>query len=121
VLRRFTLTFDSGHGKLYLEKSARYGVFDPFNRAGMVLDATFEEPGSNSEDNSLMVKTVFPHSPAEKAGIGVGDEIVTLGNRKPDEDNWESYFVQPVGTRIELTVRHGATIRPVTLVLKDVL
>lgn len=112
ILRQFNLVFDFPHGKLYLEKSARYGKPDIFNRAGLVLDPDPEH---------LKVKLVAPGSPAAKAGLAEGDVITLINGHAPDEDTLDSTFTQPVGTLVTLSVRRGQLTHAVTLILEEIL
>jgi hypothetical protein len=71
ALSRFTVTFDFPAGKLYLEKNAHFG--EPFvgPRAGF--------SGTLEVDGTYLVRTVTPGSPAQQAGIQIGDRIIAIG------------------------------------------
>jgi hypothetical protein len=112
VLRQFNIVFDGPHGKLYLEKNANYGKPDIFNRAGIML---------NYDPDNLKIMTVVPGGPGAKAGLKERDMITQINGKSPTDDTMQSAFAQPVGTVLHLTVRQGAKMRAVSLVLKDIL
>jgi hypothetical protein len=112
VLRNFNVTFDLMRGAMYLEKNANWGKPEIFNRAGILFDPS--EAGQK-------VMTVLPGSAAESAGIAIGDLITRVDGRAPADDVIDPAYVQPEGTRVNLTVKHGDAVRDVQLTLKDLL
>ncbi len=62
------------------------------------------------QDESIMVNTVYPGSPAEKAGIKVGDFIYGIDGKTVDElgyRNAVNYVRGKIGTDVELTLLRG--------------
>ena len=112
VLRQFNATFDCMRGKLYLEKNANWGKPGIFNRAGIVIDPV---------DQGEKVMTVLPGSPAEAAGLAVGDLITKIDGHAPSDDLDDPAFLQPVGTVVRLVVKRGEDERRIDVTLKDVL
>jgi hypothetical protein len=121
ILRQFTLIFDAPYQALYLEKSALYGQPDVFNRAGLMLDG---------DHDGLIVHTVLPGSPAATAGITEGDQILAINGRSVKQPKGTAAmseavgidaFARPVGTTLELKVRHGKSVGTVILKLKEIL
>ena len=112
VLRNFTATFDLMRSALYLEKNANWSKPEVFNRAGIIVDAT---------DAGQKVMTVLPGSPAESAGIAVGDVITQIDGHAPGDEVNDPAFLQPEGARVDLTVKHGNTSRNIQLTLKELL
>lgn len=111
ILRQFTVVFDGPHGKMYLEKNSHFGEPDIFNRAGLLLDF---------DPDNLTIKTIFPGSPAAKAGLAEEDVITQIDGLPPTDDTMQSAFTQPIGTVLHLTVRHNGITRTVSLVLQEV-
>lgn len=69
VLERFRCTFDYAHDVVYLEPSGRASEPDPFTRVGVML----------ARDAGLAHATqVLAGSPAERAGLRVGDTVRTI-------------------------------------------
>jgi predicted aspartyl protease len=112
VLRQFNVTFDAMRGAMYLEKNANWGKPVIFNRAGIVVDPI---------EDGEKVMTVLPGSPAESAGIAVGDLITRIDGRPPADDINDPAFLQPVGTRVGLTVKRGDAVRDVQVTLQELL
>jgi hypothetical protein len=112
ILRQFNITFDAMRGALYLEKNANWGKPVIFNRAGIVVDPV---------EDGEKVMTVLPGGPAESAGILVGDLITRIDGRAPADDINDPAFLQPVGTRVALTVKRGDAVRDVQVTLKELL
>jgi predicted aspartyl protease len=115
ILRQFNITFDVPHGVLYFEKNSNWGKPEVFNRAGIVVD-------SIQQDQKVM--TILPGSPAEIAGVAVGDIIMAIDGRAPNDNPLQRddpAFLQPVGTVVRLTIQHGDKIRTIDLTLRDLL
>lgn len=71
--RRFTITFDYPHSRIFLKPNSHFNVPFEFNMAGLVLRTL--------PDSSVEVIDVLPNSPGSKAGIKKGDLIVALNGR----------------------------------------
>jgi hypothetical protein len=115
ILRQFNITFDIPHGVLYFEKNSNWGKPEVFNRAGIVVD-------SIQQDQKVM--NVLPGSPAEIAGVVVGDIIMKIDGRAPNDNPLQQddpAFLQPVGTVVHLTIQRGDKIRTIDLTLRDLL
>ena len=64
----------------------------------------------NHSDKSLMISSVYIDSPAEKAGMKVGDYIVGVGGVSIDEIgylNAVDYIRGEIGTEVRLTLKRG--------------
>ena len=114
-LSRFDLTFDYTAQIIYFEPNADQGLPDRWNMTGFRLDA----------EDQTQVAQIFPDSPAQKAGIKVGDHILSVNNepmvhwtKMEGRDRMKS--LQP-GTRLELQIRSGDQERHVSLLLKELL
>lgn len=104
VISRFNVVFDYYHGKLILRKNAAYK--DPFyyNISGLEIMTK----GAKFDD--FIVSYVRPNSPAEKAGIKIDDEIVSLNGIAVTglgiSDIYQS-LRRRVGKRVNLRIRRG--------------
>jgi hypothetical protein len=112
ILGSFTEVFDCAHGRVYFETTRKSTQPEVFNRAGLIFD---------SFGHGLEVMTVLPGSPGALAGVATGDFVTAIDGKTPDDDLNQPAFLQPPGTHLKLTVRHGAEIREVTVTLRDVL
>jgi hypothetical protein len=115
ILRQFNITFDVPHGVLYFEKNSNWGKPEVFNRAGIVVD-------SIQQDQKIM--NVLPGSPAEIAGIVIGDILMMIDGRAPNDNPLQQddpAFLQPAGTVVHLTIQHEDKTRTIDLTLRDLL
>jgi hypothetical protein len=72
LLERFICTFDYEHRILYLEPGKRFGERDQFSRAGVQLVKS---------EGVVTAQQVLSDSPAAKAGLKEGDQIVSIDGR----------------------------------------
>ena len=115
ILRQFNVTFDLPHGLLFFEKNSNWGKPEVFNRAGIVVD-------SIQQDQKVM--NVLPGSPAQIAGVAIGDIIVKIDGRAPNDNPLQRddpAFLQPAGTVVHLTIQRGNKFHKIEVTLRDVL
>jgi predicted metalloprotease with PDZ domain len=66
---------------------------------------------AEKKEGRTMIATVFDGSPAAKAGLSAGDELIALGGHKVDLDTWEKRLEErKAGERIDVTVFRGSRI-----------
>jgi hypothetical protein len=115
LLKRFTVTFDYAHQRMYLQRivpaPADVGTFD---ESGLWF---------NAGAGGYVVAGVDQGGPGEKAGVVVGDVIEAIDGTpvQPAELSAvrERLRTQPSGTSVHLDLLHGAARRQVVLVLQD--
>jgi PDZ domain/Aspartyl protease len=114
-LKRFVVTFDYAHQKMYL-KPAKPAPVDAgcFDRSGMWINAGPE---------GFVVTEVSAGGPAARAGIRVGDVITGL-NGAPVRaaalsDARSLLRSKPAGTKVELSLKREGVAQEAALVLKD--
>jgi C-terminal processing protease CtpA/Prc len=105
-LAQFRVLLDIPAGKLYLKPNS--------SEVGVGLDAELNEGGS------LLITGVTPKSPADEAGLKVGDEIVEVGGKPVKDLTPEQIGAEvrkPEGAEVLLKVKaKGAdTVREVRL------
>lgn len=71
ILKRFTVIFDYAHNQMILEKNADFDSLDKYNLSGLML---------MEEEGKIKVYQVIKSSPAERAKIKEGDEILSIDN-----------------------------------------
>ncbi len=112
ILSHFTEVFDCMHGQVYFETTKDSAQPEVFNRAGLLFD---------SFGHGLEVMTVLPGSPGAEAGIETGDMVTAIDGKTPDDEMNQPAFLRRPGTKLHLTIQHGAATREVTVTLSDVL
>jgi hypothetical protein len=90
ILNRFIVTVDCKHAVMYLEKTPLWNKPASFNRSGMLVDYNHD---------SDEIKTVFPDSPAEAAGLRQGDRILTI--------KWHQAIRRSERPTLQTARRHG--------------
>lgn len=105
VLRRFTVTFDYEHKRMYLAPNARYAEPEAFDRSGLWLMMAGE---------ALEVAAVAPHSAAAKAGMKPGQRITGIAGEGVGQRSlaaWREYLrTTKAGTNVPFGLDGGQTI-----------
>ena len=113
VLRRFTVTFDYRKQQIWFEPNESHGQADIWDRSGLWLNRTRD--GYRIED-------VVEGSPADQAGLQVGDEVLAVDGRQATELSLaeaREILKRAPGTRVRLRVRSGEAAREVELMLEE--
>ncbi len=114
VFDRFKLTIDYERREIHLEPGARFDT--PFRFGGFGAQLV-------QRDGKIVVGQVLPGSPAAKAGLAVGDEIVSVNGKPPlelDLTGVEKLTEDaPVGTKIEIGFSRAGRVQKKTLKLAD--
>lgn len=116
LLERFKCTLDYERRTLYLEPGAKFEKADSFSRSGVQL----AKIGA-----AFLAAQVVPGSPAAKAGIRPGDEVVAIAGRPAGE-----YTVDGAaelldrgkpGRKVKLEIARDGKRKNVTIKLRDFL
>jgi hypothetical protein len=110
--RRFTVTFDYPHARIYLKPNSRYKDPFEFNMAGLVLRTL--------NNQTWEVMDVLPNSPAGAVGIKKGDFIVAVNGRSSSSISFiemERLFVQE-NQPMQISITRNDSLFNVKLVLK---
>jgi hypothetical protein len=101
LLRRFNVTLNYGQREIFLKPNTHFA--DPF-------DYSYTGMGIYSINGSVMVEDVIPGSPADKAGLVVGDEI--FGVEKNLTHNIQMYknLIEIPNQRIKLFIRRDGKL-----------
>lgn len=113
--RRFTITFDYSHSRIFLKPNSRFDVPFEFNMAGLVLRTL--------PDSSVEVIDVLPTSSGSKAGIKKGDHIVALNGQKTSSISYaerEQLFTQN-NQLIQISINRDGHIIDFKLTLKRII
>jgi Aspartyl protease/PDZ domain len=114
LLKRYTVTLDYGHQKMWLVPNALASQPEVFDRAGLWI--------ARAKDGAIAIGDVVPQSAAAGAGLASGDEIVSV-NGKSAQDialyDLREQFKGAVGTSITLIVKGSKGERTTVLTLAD--
>ena len=114
VLSRFALTLDYEHRQLYLQPGEHFADALPRGRTGVGLD--------RKSHDAFYVATLVPDSPADEAGLQVGDLVVAIDHvpvTRMGLDDIRRLMQQPVGTRMQISVVRDGVASLRTLTLRD--
>lgn len=117
ILEKFTVTFDYTHQRVFLERNERFGEPAFRDRSGLTF--------ARDEETGVRVHLVMPGTPADRAGIRAGDEILRIDGR--EIGNFETLeeitalFEGPAGTERRLEVRRDGRTLHITVVLEEYL
>ncbi|HEY7378723.1 MAG TPA: aspartyl protease family protein, partial [Steroidobacteraceae bacterium] len=114
VLKRFNLVFDYGNQVIYFEPNSNYAKPDVFDRSGLWI---------NAAENGYEVLDVIAGSPAETAGLKVGDRIRRVDGKAASEVGLPAlrtrFKTDAPGTKIRIEYERGGQPHDTTLVLKE--
>jgi hypothetical protein len=110
-LRRFRFSLDYRRQQILLERLPRPGL----GKGDWIGVGLWWEKAKRR----VRVSHVLPFSPADRAGIQPGDELVAIGDRPASRMSTRAMTVQlwygEEGTPVHLTVRRQGRLRPLTL------
>jgi hypothetical protein len=100
ILSHFNVTYDLPNNRIFVQPSGRFN--EPFEWSMLGLEL---EP----EEGALRVERIVPNSPAEEAGIGVGDRVISIDGRPAGEFNISSLraALREEGKSVVLAVSRG--------------
>ncbi len=114
VLRQFNVTLDYARQRIIFEKNSHYGEREHGSLTGMAVDSGVVPPA---------VIDIFPGGAAAKAGVTVGDQIVSINGRaiktQLDYEEASVAFRSKAGTKVTVVVRSKGQMRTVTLIVRD--
>jgi len=118
VLKQFHIIFDYHSKNIYLRPNKFYKKGIRSDLSGMSLIA------SGSYLNNYIVDEVYPNSPAEKAGIQIGDEIKKINGKLNfliTLQQMEKILSSHQGKKIKLKIKRGDKKLKLRLILRDYL
>ncbi len=107
ILKRFTVVIDYSNNKLYFKKNKYYKNDFEYNMSGLELIAVGEGL------NTFVVDDVRPESPADKAGIMIGDTINKINGVNAinlDLNDLHNIFRSKEGKKIRIKILRDGTV-----------
>lgn len=102
ILKRFEVTIDYWNEEIYLKPNRLYPTSFKYDRSGLVILA------SGKSLNKFTVQRVLPDSPADRAGIKVGDVVIRMNGlptRSFTMQNVTTILQKRVGKKIKMVVK----------------
>lgn len=116
ILRQFVITFDHSRRELWFERSSAFGERTAVGRAGF--------QAVKGDAAGFRVFNVIPNTPAEAAGMKIGDVIVEVDgepSKSINQTEFGALMRRPDGTQMHLTIVRNDIVHPVVLTLKELL
>lgn len=150
ILKRFNLIIDYNNAKITLKKNGNFKTPFYYNRSGIVLEQTGTRVIKEKEDRGIVgygnkggndtkvelnvyykyslkpsysIVELRKNSPAEKAGLQIGDVILSINGKKTHELKLQrimEYFKNDIGKLIRLKVDRDGELLPFEFRLEDV-
>ncbi len=118
VLSRFTVMIDYNRSLLYLKPRKKYNRNFSYDRSGIVTIA------SGQRLNTYEIREIIPNSPADKAGLLPGDELVKISGLPRlfmDLPSINKKLRGKVGKKIKVVVRRNGVRKVFHFQLKDLI
>ena len=115
ILKRFKVIFDYSKNQMILEKNSNFDLPERYDMSGMWLAA---------ENGKVYVIKVLKDSPAEKAKIKEGDEIVSINEVSASQYSLEQIremFKGKENDKFNLQIKSQENIKKVVLTLKSLI
>jgi hypothetical protein len=100
ILERFEVTLDLQHNSMYLKPDR---TFQPYTYEFVTIGIQFFK----SNVSAFSVEAVWKHSPAEEAGVVIGDRIVAVNGHSAADLDLQAFVDQlhgPVGTPVVMEI-----------------
>ncbi len=114
ILKRFTVTLDYAHEKLWLEPNALAKQREVFDRSGIWI--------ARASNGAISVGDIVAGSAAAASGLSVGDEILSVNGKRAQDIalyDLREQFKGAVGTQFMLRIKGKLGERTVALALAD--
>jgi predicted aspartyl protease len=115
ILKRFDVIFDYERKKIILEKNDSFAEKDELDKSGLLIAW---------KDGKFLVQNIFEDSPAKKAKIEPGEEIISINNEpvsKYSLSQLRDILTGKDGTKIKLQLKKDDKLREVSFKLKSLI
>ncbi|MDR0793014.1 MAG: aspartyl protease family protein [Chitinophagaceae bacterium] len=112
LLHRFNIVFNYPKKEIFLKPNTIYHEVFDYSYTGMQLGL---------EDAGIVVEDVIKNSPADKAGIQVGDIIITINNNFfSNLQDYKNLISRAVKSKIKIIVKRGGEPFQFTLYVRSI-
>lgn len=104
VLQRFNVIYDFHNSKIYLKKNSNFNDSFEYDMSGMNIAVTHQN------DYTFTIKSLRNDSPAEKAGLQIGDVIQSINGEVLTINNYGQFlnlFLTREGKKVTFVVKRG--------------
>tara|TARA_A100000171_G_scaffold51563_1_gene66283 strand:- start:1174 stop:2418 length:1245 start_codon:yes stop_codon:yes gene_type:complete len=118
ILSKFHVIFNYHEGYMYLKPNSNFRERFQFNTVGMNVMAFGDRL------NEYYINDIIPGSPAEKAGLEIGDEVIAMNNNPAffyKLDEVVSVLKRTPGERLKLIIRRNGELMQINLKHKRLL
>jgi len=115
ILKRFKVIFDYENKKVILEKNEYFNQKDEFDKSGLMI---------LSKDGKFLIQRIYAGSPAEKAKIEPGEEIISINGEpvaKYSLSQLRDILSGKDRTKIKLQLKKDNKVREVSFKLKSLI
>ena len=116
ILKRYIVTLDYNHSKMYLKPGAAIADLDTFDRAGLWI---------NEDGHGFKVVDITKGAPAEAAGLKDGDIITAVDGKAAKDIHLyelrERLRNEAPGTVVTFQVKDGSGSKDVKVTLRDLI
>jgi predicted aspartyl protease len=114
LLMRFNVIFDYQHGQIYLEPNDQLEEPYQVNTSGLNI---------NFKQGKPFIKNVVDRSPADKAGLRNGDEIISINGKLVEvilTDDIRQAFLKE-GEKLEIVIKRNKKFKYTEITLKSII
>jgi hypothetical protein len=112
IFRRFNLTINYGQKEIHLLPNSHYN--DPFDYSYSGLSIYYI-------DGKILVEDVIKSSPAEKAGLLIGDEVIGIANNFSQNIQAYKTALQVPNQKVKIIIRRNNELQSLVLNIASIL
>lgn len=112
IMRRFNVVINYGQKEIHLHPNSHFN--DPF-------DYSYSGLSIYLIDDKIMVEDVIKDSPADNAGLKIGDELIGVGSNFTQNVQAYKQALQAPNQRVKLVIRRDHELQTITINIASIL